>query len=111
MKNLTKIEVATEESCETCRFSGELSTKNGRPSKQYRNCRRRAPVARDIEDGTLKGHRTNWPIVMANDWCGEYEKRRDLPIHRNPFKRVIGSWSPHGEFNYDERRTRKPSNG
>lgn len=87
-KGMVMLKETTEDSCATCRFSRDRITRNGKPSKRFLACHRRAPVARLVEDGTLKGHQPNWPIVSVDDWCGEHEKRVQR-IHRNPFKREV----------------------
>lgn len=53
------------EACSECEFS-EMHEQND--TLFY--CRRRAPAI-------LKGDRGVWPVVSADEWCGEYRKAKD----------------------------------
>ena len=57
--------------CQGCRFGKEIF-----PLKMQ--CRRKAPVIGDFYNVdsmglAVKTHVAEWPVVMAFDWCGEYE--------------------------------------
>ena len=51
----------TEQKCQTCRFARS----DGHSRGTY-VCRRSAPV---LPEGKDFGR---WPLVQADDWCGEY---------------------------------------
>lgn len=58
------------ERCEACRFYYHVT-----PSSLDRLCRRHAPIRdpeRDRENGWCQ---TVWPIVMYDDWCGDFEAK------------------------------------
>lgn len=50
--------------CETCRF---FSANERLPGMGQ--CRRRSPYFVP----SLEKHRTQWPLVRTNNWCGEHE--------------------------------------
>jgi hypothetical protein len=59
--------------CDTCRFY------DGSPGAKLAPCRRNAPRSHlvsadgDPEDTRVRGV---WPIVSAEDWCGQFERRK-----------------------------------
>jgi hypothetical protein len=63
--------VAMKRSCADCRFFDASDTRDG-------YCRRNAPrshlVAADAGDELRV--RGVWPIVAADDWCGQWEKHK-----------------------------------
>jgi hypothetical protein len=67
--------------CSTCRYSFNGAELHGDARLQ---CHRRAPIMpRSPDDKTyrLSGHETafrGWPIVFADDWCGEFESKEGL---------------------------------
>ncbi len=75
------------ERCENCRFwaAGFVVDINGEEREHPGQCRRHAPAAYKTENKVPTGQ-GNWfytvcgevpfPLMMANDWCGEWEDRR-----------------------------------
>ena len=56
--------------CKRCEFA-LLTTQD--PTTQQLQCRRNPPQFRPSEDGTPAGSRGRWPVVVADDWCGEFK--------------------------------------
>ena len=63
---------APVKSCAACRFNGMVAAyPYATDATPYGlECRRRAPVA---TGGTMSSHVAVWPIVKADDCCGEFE--------------------------------------
>src|SRR5262245_12731395 len=53
--------------CDGCRFWVEVVATLG-------ECRRFPPLA-GVRQPTAAGPRMYWPLVLAEDWCGEYRPR------------------------------------
>jgi len=67
-----------DERCETCRFW------EGGDGEGTGPCRRNAPPVRLglDDDGERFGHAefAYWPITLTDDWCGEHQPRKPLPV-------------------------------
>lgn len=59
------------------------------PGDAAGDCRRRAPVAGPHDDDDRVVHYARWPIVVGDDWCGEFAPRstatpEGLETHATP---------------------------
>lgn len=65
--------------CSTCRFFYGIVDRRGA-------CRRSAPVPQPRGPELEKREETIavWPLVFADDWCGEHETPAELEMSRKP---------------------------
>ena len=55
-----------EQSCDRCRFGGKETS-------SMTTCKRNAPLPVRLDQEVM----ARWPLVMLNDWCGEWAPREE----------------------------------
>ena len=70
--------------CGRCRFTSTHTHADG-PEKFMVVCRRFPPIRMGRESAynerlTSRANDTGWPVVLWDDWCGEWERR----LHEDP---------------------------
>ena len=63
------------ETCETCRFAGQ------RYGYQQYPCQRHAPITIHDPGNNMgvypEAFQPRWPMMQADDWCGDFELRTE----------------------------------
>ena len=69
------------ERCETCRFW--YPTDGTETKTTEAECRRRAPAlwntTYDLDGERVGSVESNWPVIEAFEWCGEWQAKRGGP--------------------------------